>query len=230
MAVPGEPRPPVSVAQGATSPDEGGEVRPLHTDVRFPPNVKLYDEQRLTVRLTAQRADGTVADETLGVVFPAPPPGQPTPPEFVEVRLLAPGFEEVSVRASQDEPERDRHSLGAHAQGLSRSPCITDRGVHLARRTGGRTPDAPGFLPAGAHVGQRGLPRAREPRREQRTGATSSHCRKVPTWQPFQPIRPRPRIWSSGSPKLTRRIASISCSTPHDRRCRSATRPWARSS
>ena len=103
MAVPGEPRPPVSVAQGATSPDDGGEVRPLHTDVRFPPNVKLYDEQRLTVRLTAQRADGTVADETLGVVFPTPPPGQPTPPEFVEVRLLAPGFEEVSVRAGQDE-------------------------------------------------------------------------------------------------------------------------------
>ncbi len=135
MAVPGEQRPRVSVAQGATSPDEGGEVRPLHTDVRFPPNVKLYDEQRLTVRLTAQRADGTVADETLGVVFPTPPPGQTTPPEFVEVRLLAPGFEEVSVRASQDEPERDRHPLGAHAQGLSRSPRIPDRGLHLARRT-----------------------------------------------------------------------------------------------
>lgn len=60
----------------------------FHTDVRFPPQVKLRDEVPLIVQLTLQKhAESIVAD---GIVLM--PFADPTKPEYVEVVVMTAGF------------------------------------------------------------------------------------------------------------------------------------------
>jgi hypothetical protein len=66
------------------------------TDVRFPARVQRGEVQWLTVQLTLEAIEESTVTATVPVRFEAANPSELPPPEFVEVRLVAPGFSEVT--------------------------------------------------------------------------------------------------------------------------------------
>ena len=80
------------------------------TDVRFPNRVKRGEVQWLTVQLTLEAVEESLVAATVPVRFEAASPNELPPPEFVEVRLVAPGFSEVTgvwERTMTVYPQRD---------------------------------------------------------------------------------------------------------------------------
>ena len=80
------------------------------TDVRFPDRVKRGEVQWLTVQLTLEAIEESTVTATVPVRFEATSPNELPPPEFVEVRLVAPGFSEVTgvwERTMTVYPQRD---------------------------------------------------------------------------------------------------------------------------
>ena len=80
------------------------------TDVRFPDRVKRGEVQWLTVQLTLEAIEESTVTATVPVRFEATIPNELPPPEFVEVRLVAPGFSEVTgvwERTMTVYPQRD---------------------------------------------------------------------------------------------------------------------------
>ena len=80
------------------------------TDVRFPDRVKRGEVQWLTVQLTLEAIEESMVAATVPVRFEATSPNELPPPEFVEVRLVAPGFSEVTgvwERTMTVYPQRD---------------------------------------------------------------------------------------------------------------------------
>ncbi len=80
------------------------------TDVRFPPRVKRSEVQWLTVQLTLETVQESVVSAKVPVQFEAAGPNELPPPEFVEVRLVAPGFSELTgvwERTMTVYPQRD---------------------------------------------------------------------------------------------------------------------------
>lgn len=83
---------------------------PFFADVRFPTQVKRDEVQWLSVQLKLEESAESRTQATIGVPFEAAPPGQLPPPEYVEVRLLAPDFGEqtgVWERTMTVYPTRD---------------------------------------------------------------------------------------------------------------------------
>ena len=88
------PEAPVAMA-AAPAPLEPPEVS-FFTDVRFPERVKRSEVQWLTVQLTLEAVEESAVAATVPVRFESAKPNELPPPEFVEVRLVAPGFNEVT--------------------------------------------------------------------------------------------------------------------------------------
>jgi len=92
-------------------PVEPVETRtPFFADVRFPNQVKRGEVQWLSVQLKLEQSAESRSQATVAVAFAAAPRGELPPPEYVEVRLLAPDFGEqtgvwertMTVYASRD--------------------------------------------------------------------------------------------------------------------------------
>lgn len=79
------------------APAQPEETRvPFYADVRFPTQVKRDEVQWLSVQLRLEQSAESRTQEVVGVPFPPTPPGETPPPAYVEVRLSAPGFREVT--------------------------------------------------------------------------------------------------------------------------------------
>lgn len=86
---------PQMVESAAEPPPPGEEVRvPFFADVRFPTEVKRSEVQWLSVQLKMEASPDSRTQDVVAVGFEAAPPGQLPPPQFVEVRLVAPDFSE----------------------------------------------------------------------------------------------------------------------------------------
>jgi hypothetical protein len=106
--------PPLEEATAAAAPPAPptpAETRvPFFADVRFPAQVKRNEVQWLSVQLRLEQSADSRTQDVVSVAFEPAPPGQLPPPEFVEVRLLAPDFREetgvwertMTVYASRD--------------------------------------------------------------------------------------------------------------------------------
>jgi hypothetical protein len=103
--------PEMAVAMAIATPPEEQETNvSFFTDVRFPERVKRSDMQWLTVQLTLESIAESVAAATVPVRFGPTLPGELPPPEFVGVRLVAPGFSEITgvwERTITVYPQRD---------------------------------------------------------------------------------------------------------------------------
>ncbi len=89
---------------------EQGPSVDFFTDVRFPARVQRAEVQWLSVQLVLEAADESRVSESVPVGFAPTPPGQLPPPEYVDVRLVAPGFSEVTgvwERTMTVYPKRD---------------------------------------------------------------------------------------------------------------------------
>jgi hypothetical protein len=98
-----------AAAAPAPAPDKETEVS-FFTDVRFPERVKRAGVQWLTVQLTLESVAESIAAATVSVRFGPTKENELPPPEFVEVRLVAPGFSEVTggwERTMTVYPQRD---------------------------------------------------------------------------------------------------------------------------
>jgi hypothetical protein len=80
-----------SLSLYAPSPSNTVVERNFYTDVRFPQQVRLGDEAPLVVRLTGAPMINSLSDEKMKVAF-----GQPDQPEYVEVVVVAYGFDEAT--------------------------------------------------------------------------------------------------------------------------------------
>lgn len=83
---------------------------PFFADVRFPQQVKSSEVHWLSVQLKLEQSAESRTQSTVAVTFAAAPPGELPPPEYVEVRLLAPDFSEhtgVWERTMTVYPTRD---------------------------------------------------------------------------------------------------------------------------
>lgn len=83
---------------------------PFFADVRFPTKVKQGEVQWLSVQLKLEQSAESRSQATLAVAFAAAPSGELPPPEYVEVRLVAPDFREqtgVWERTMMVYPSRD---------------------------------------------------------------------------------------------------------------------------
>ena len=101
---------PEFAAMAAVPPPPAPEDVSFFTDVRFPNRVKRGEVQWLTVQLTLEAVEESVVAATVPVRFEATSPNELPPPEFVEVRLVAPGFSEVTgvwERTMTVYPQRD---------------------------------------------------------------------------------------------------------------------------
>ena len=103
--------PEAPMAMAAAPPPEALETNvSFFTDVRFPERVKRNDVQWLSVQLTLESVDESVVAATVPVRFESTKANELPPPEFVEVRLVAPGFSEVTgvwERTITVYPQRD---------------------------------------------------------------------------------------------------------------------------
>jgi hypothetical protein len=101
---------PEFAAMAPAPPPPAPEDVSFFTDVRFPNRVKRGEVQWLTVQLTLEAVEESVVAATVPVRFEATKPNELPPPEFVEVRLVAPGFGEVTgvwERTMTVYPQRD---------------------------------------------------------------------------------------------------------------------------
>ena len=101
---------PEFVAMAAAPPPPAPEDVSFFTDVRFPDRVKRGEVQWLTVQLTLEAVEESMVAATVPVRFEATSPNELPPPEFVEVRLVAPNFSEVTgvwERTMTVYPQRD---------------------------------------------------------------------------------------------------------------------------
>ena len=89
------PEAPMAMAAAPLLEEQATNVS-FFTDVRFPERVKRNDVQWLSVQLTLESVDESVVAATVPVRFESTKPNELPPPEFVEVRLVAPGFSEVT--------------------------------------------------------------------------------------------------------------------------------------
>ncbi len=138
--------PPVmaEAGQGEMASEENDRPITLHTDLHFPRQVQRRQVQWLSVRLTLDRPVDSLVDSAVAVPF-----ARGTDSEYVQVRVIAPDFEEVTEvweRTIQVYPDRSSQP----AVFLLRSADSMLRGTQASAR--GR-----GFLPRRPHGRQRRL-------------------------------------------------------------------------